>query len=146
MSRIRTYIVGRDRECDVRLDDSSVSRRHAECVRLADGRLYITDCATTNGTFVLEGEEWREVRQTFVEPSSHIRFGDYRMTAKRLNALCSRADAGASLGEADSGESSDSAGPGDDALDPSRGLVFDPQTGEVLEKEPQPLRRKRSER
>ena len=146
MSRIRTYVVGRDRECDVRLDDSSVSRRHAECVRLADGRLYVTDCATTNGTFVLEGEEWREVRQTFVEPSSHIRFGNCRMTVRRLSVLCSRDDAGASSGEMAGFVPSGSPRPEDDALDPSRGLVFDPETGEVLEKESQRVRRRRNER
>ena len=88
MSRIRTYVVGRGRGCDVRLDDPSVSRRHAELVRVAGGRLYVTDCATANGTFVLAGEAWREVRQAFVDPRGRIRFGDCRMSAARLDALC----------------------------------------------------------
>ena len=123
MSRIRTYVVGRARGCDVRLDDPSVSRRHAELVRVAGGRLYVTDCATANGTFVLAGEAWREVRQAFVDPRGRIRFGDCRMSAARLDALCAPGDGGASGGA-------------DEALDPTRGLVFDPETGEVLEKEP----------
>ena len=129
MSRIRTYVVGRG--CDVRLDNPSVSWRHAELVRVANGRLYVTDCATTNGTFVLAGEEWREVRQAFVDSSGQIRFGDCRMSAARLDALCAPDDGGAS-------------GAADEALDPTRGLVFDPETGEVLEKEPP--RARRSER
>ena len=143
MTRIRTYVVGRARGCDVRLDDSSVSRRHAELVRLPDGRLYVTDCATTNGTFVLGGGEWREVQQTFVEPIDRIRFGDCRMTAARLDALCPRDDARASGGEAAAPASAGSARKADEALDPTRGLVFDPETGEVLEKEPPRIRRKR---
>ena len=132
MSRIRTYVVGRARGCDILLEDASVSRRHAEIVRLPDGHLYVTDRATTNGTFVLVGDEWRPVRQTFVKPTDSIRFGDCQMTAARLDALCPRDGADAS---------GDEAGPApaaEDALDPSRGLVRDPETGEVLEKEPPP--------
>ena len=141
MSGIRTYVVGRDRECDVRLDDPSVSRRHAECVRLANGRLHVTDCATMNGTFVLDDEEWRAVRQTLVEPSDHIRFGDCRMTAARLAALCPRDDAGTAGGK--------SAGSGRGAieeLDASRGLVRDRETGELFEKEPPQRRGRRIKR
>ena len=134
MSRLRTYVVGRERGCDVRLDDASVSRRHAEVVRVSDGRLYVTDCATTNGTFVLDGGDWRAIRQTFLEPSARIRFGDCGMTAGRLDALCPRDDAGPS-GGGDAGVVLDGLTPPEEAtLDPSRGLVRDPETGEVLEK------------
>ena len=132
MSRIRTYVVGRERGCDVRLDDPSVSRRHAEFVRLADGRLYVTDCATTNGTFVLERGEWREIHQAFVGPGDDIRFGALRMPAARLKALCARDDAG--------GVGREAAG----ALDATSGLVRDAETGEVHEREPPRVRRRRS--
>jgi len=46
-------VIGRDPRCDVWVDHSGVSRRHAQ-IRIADGpdRPVITDLDSTNGTFV----------------------------------------------------------------------------------------------
>ncbi|HXY16647.1 MAG TPA: DUF3662 and FHA domain-containing protein [Gaiellaceae bacterium] len=45
----RTVVIGRSRECDVRLADSNVSRRHAELRQ--DGATYwLIDLGSTNGT------------------------------------------------------------------------------------------------
>ena len=139
MSRLRTYVVGRERGCDVPLDDASVSRRHAEIVRVSGGGLYVTDCATTNGTFVRDGGDWRAIRQAFLEPDGRVRFGGCEMTAAELAALCRREDAsppgaGRDAGGAQGG--SVPAAPEEAAPDPRRGLVRDPETGEILEQQP----------
>ena len=42
------FVLGRSRECDVRLDDPNVSRRHAE-VRREDGAFWVIDLGSTNG-------------------------------------------------------------------------------------------------
>ena len=141
MSRVRTYIVGRDDTCDVRLDvrldAPSVSRRHAEVVRVEAGRIHVADCATTNGTFVLADREWRPIGQALVEPADRLRFGEYEMTVTRFDALCRGGGAGPS-----DGERSGSAGaratppPAEDELDPTHGLEFEPETGQVVEKPP----------
>ena len=96
MPPIRTCIVGRERRCDVRLDDPSISRQHAEVVRVSGGRLYVTDRATTNGTFILDGDDWRRIRQAFLEPGGRVRFGDVEMSARRLDAWCARPGGGPS--------------------------------------------------
>jgi len=44
-------VIGRAAECDIRIDDSGVSRRHAE-VRYADGKVGIVDLGSTNGIAV----------------------------------------------------------------------------------------------
>lgn len=44
-------VLGRHRDCDVVLADSSVSRRHAE-IRLVSGRFVLLDLSSTNGTWV----------------------------------------------------------------------------------------------
>ncbi len=44
-------VIGRDLEAQVRLDDASVSRKHARIVR-RDGKIYLEDLGSTNGTFV----------------------------------------------------------------------------------------------
>ena len=86
MSRITTYLVGRDPRCECRIDDPSVSRRHAEVVAAPDGRFYVTDCASTGGTFVLRGGEWTRIRQAWVGPADRIRFGGREMAAADLAA------------------------------------------------------------
>ena len=122
MSRVRTYLVGRERDCDVRIDDASVSRYHAEVVRLSHGFLHVTDRVSANGTFVLDGGVWRPIRQSIVDPAGQIRFGAYELSAERLDAMCPRNGAQRSV---DTGPA--------DAPDPSRPLVRDPETGEILE-------------
>ena len=88
MSRITTYLVGRDPGCHVHLDDDSVSDRHAEVVRLADGRLYVTDCASTNGTYIVRGEAKQPIGQDFLPRTARIRFGEVVMGANELDAAC----------------------------------------------------------
>ena len=83
MSRVTTYLVGRDPRCHHRLRDPSVSRRHAEVVPAPDGRFYVTDCASIGGTFV-RGREWTRIRQAWVGPSDRIRFGGHEMAAADL--------------------------------------------------------------
>lgn len=43
-------VVGRSRECDVRLDDGNVSRRHVELIREGNGQWTLVDLGSTNGT------------------------------------------------------------------------------------------------
>jgi predicted component of type VI protein secretion system len=44
----RQVTLGRSRECDIRIDDPNVSRRHAE-IRQEDGAYWIVDLGSTNG-------------------------------------------------------------------------------------------------
>ena len=41
-------VLGRSRECDIRLDDANVSRRHAE-IRRENGNWWVVDLGSTNG-------------------------------------------------------------------------------------------------
>jgi FHA domain len=45
-------VVGRSRECDVRVDDGNVSRRHFELGRTEDSGWAVVDLGSTNGTEV----------------------------------------------------------------------------------------------
>ena len=47
----RVTVLGRSRECDVRVDDANVSRRHAE-IRQENGAFWIVDLGSTNGVEV----------------------------------------------------------------------------------------------
>lgn len=46
-----SIVIGRDEQADVRIDNPSVSRRHAE-IRLGDGGWVIDDLGSANGTFL----------------------------------------------------------------------------------------------
>lgn len=79
------YTVGRAPTCDIVLADESVSRVHAELVFLADGKLLITDCRSTQGTVLMRlGGAQISVRQELVSPLDTLRFGTITMPVKEL--------------------------------------------------------------
>jgi pSer/pThr/pTyr-binding forkhead associated (FHA) protein len=70
-----TTLIGRSPECDVFLDDVTVSRRHAELVR--DGeRITIRDLGSLNGTFVNR----RRIEEATLEDDDELQIGKYRLT------------------------------------------------------------------
>ena len=66
----QTIIAGRTAQCDLQLDDPSVSRRHCS-LTLERGVLQIKDLDSANGTFVNE----RQVREATARPGDLIRLG-----------------------------------------------------------------------
>ncbi len=68
-------LIGRSPECDVFLDDVTVSRRHAELVR--DGeRVTIRDLGSLNGTFVNR----RRIEEATLADDDELQIGKYRLT------------------------------------------------------------------
>ena len=47
----RSYVVGRDPECDIVISDAYASRQHA-VLRLEDGQWVLEDDGSSNGTYV----------------------------------------------------------------------------------------------
>ena len=71
-------LIGRSPDCDVFLDDVTVSRRHAELVR--DASAYtIRDLGSLNGTFVNR----RRIESAVLEDDDEVQVGKYRMTFLR---------------------------------------------------------------
>jgi hypothetical protein len=71
-------LIGRSPECDVFLDDVTVSRRHAELSR--DGNVFtIRDLGSLNGTFVNR----RRIESSVLEDDDEVQIGKYRMTFLR---------------------------------------------------------------
>jgi hypothetical protein len=68
-------LIGRSPDCDVFLDDVTVSRRHAELVR--DGDTFsIRDLGSLNGTYVNR----RRIESTVLEEEDEVQIGKYRLT------------------------------------------------------------------
>jgi hypothetical protein len=67
-------VVGRSRLCNCVISHSTVSRRHA-LLRSVEGRWWLRDCGSLNGTY-LNG--WRVVSETEVRPGDELTLGDVR--------------------------------------------------------------------
>lgn len=68
-------LIGRSPECDIFLDDVTVSRRHAELLR-DGGRFVIRDLGSLNGTFVNR----RRIETAALENDDEVQVGKYRLT------------------------------------------------------------------
>ena len=66
-------LVGRDEDCDVRLDHKSISKLHCVIVK-TDGLLLIRDLGSTNGTF-LNGRRLPENTPVRVGDGDRLQFG-----------------------------------------------------------------------
>lgn len=55
MSSVAGYTIGRDPAAAITVQYTPVSHLHAEVIPLPDGRVYVTDCASRNGTLINEG-------------------------------------------------------------------------------------------
>ena len=68
-------IVGRSPDCEIFLDDVTVSRKHATILRRGD-RVTIEDQSSLNGTFVNR----RRVESAPLEDGDELQIGKYRLT------------------------------------------------------------------
>jgi diguanylate cyclase (GGDEF)-like protein len=64
-------IIGRSREAHVRVDDVGISRKHTRIARTQDGRFYVEDLGSTNGTFVAA----RRVDRLELRPGDRVQVG-----------------------------------------------------------------------
>jgi hypothetical protein len=71
-------VIGRSPECDIFLDDVTVSRRHAELSRDAD-TFTIRDLGSLNGTFVNR----RRIESATLQDDDEVQIGKYRLTFLR---------------------------------------------------------------
>lgn len=67
--------IGRSPDCDIFLDDVTVSRLHAIVVDRADG-VWVEDQESLNGTFVNR----KRVEEARLDDADEIRVGRYRLT------------------------------------------------------------------
>lgn len=92
MSNFSTYRIGRGSDVDIRIDDRTVSRIHAELVVTAKGAYYLTDCGSSGGSYVARNGEWEAITQGFISPMDAILLGRYQTTAQQLMAMVNQGD------------------------------------------------------
>ncbi len=75
--RLGVSRVGRDRDCEFRIDHPTVSSLHCELALSSDG-IYIRDCDSTNGTFVNENP----VTEAWLVAGQKVRLGDVELVVE----------------------------------------------------------------
>jgi hypothetical protein len=73
-----TTLIGRSPECDIFLDDVTVSRRHAQLTREGDA-FTIRDLGSLNGTYVNR----RRIESAVLDDDDEVQIGKYRLTFLR---------------------------------------------------------------
>jgi hypothetical protein len=86
----QTYIIGR--KGDIYLEDHiyinspTVSRRHAT-MKIKNGRVYLRDLNSTNGTYFIENDSLVSFKEGYVSPSQPIAIGEVKCTINSLLAI-----------------------------------------------------------
>ena len=82
----RTFVVGR--EGHIYISSPTASKRHAEII-IIDGRIYLRDLNSTNGTYLLKNKRLVHFEEGYVNPLQPIMIGNQMHTIKRLLAIAS---------------------------------------------------------
>ncbi len=82
-----SLLIGRHPDCDIVIDDPTVSRRHAELSRVADQLYLLNDGGSTCGTFVLEPQGWKRISSARVRTADRIRLGAFEASVADIIKL-----------------------------------------------------------
>lgn len=87
-----TFTIGRAPGCEIHLAEASVSRRHAELVIGIGDVVYIVDCKSSHGTFVISDGDWMPIKQIYVKKTDRIRLGEYQSSVAALMEMIRKSD------------------------------------------------------
>ncbi len=104
------YRIGRSRENDIVLTDTTVSRQHSEIEDLGGGRFVLRDVGSSRGTHVEQAGAWQDVTETEVTADQPIMLGELKTSITALLKEAgiaapapSKADAAAASGPSSDG-------------------------------------------
>ncbi len=80
----RTFILGRDGH--IYIDSGTASKHHAE-MRITDGKIFLRDLDSTNGTFLVKNRTQVRFKEGFVNPMQPIVIGGKTYIIKDLLAI-----------------------------------------------------------
>lgn len=83
------YSIGRSSDCDVTIDDKTVSRQHAELETRGDGSITLRDLGSSFGTSMQQGDDWVDVSDTAttVTAETAVRLGEHETSVGALTAI-----------------------------------------------------------
>lgn len=78
---------GRETSCELVLEHPTVSRLHARIELADDGRVFVQDADSSNGTFLNRNDSWIRVKRITLCIGDRIRFGDCEVPLEKLTAV-----------------------------------------------------------
>jgi hypothetical protein len=84
MWTVKRYRIGRAETNDIVLEDGSVSREHAELVKLNRSTFLLRDLGSTYGTSARQGSDWHLVTAENVDYITPIRIGEIETTVAEM--------------------------------------------------------------
>lgn len=85
----RPRSIGRGSDCDLVIDDASVSRVHAQVDVTREGYLAVQDMDSSNGTFLYRKGRWLRAQRIVPGADDRLRLGDHEVSPQQLVALFS---------------------------------------------------------
>ncbi len=82
----RSYLLGR--EGHIYIDSPMVSKHHAE-IKIINGRIYLRDLNSTNGTYLFKNNSLVSFNEGYVSLLQSIVIGDQKHTIQNLLAIAS---------------------------------------------------------
>ncbi len=81
---MKTYVVGRNKKSDIHITnaDNTVSGFHLELIEDTDGKYYVIDRKSTNGTFHQQAKQ--KIQQSYVHFDEPLFLGSYKTTIRKL--------------------------------------------------------------
>ena len=80
----RKITIGRSTDCDLVLADMTVSRLHAELELLENNQLLLTDCHSSQGTFLISAGHEEKIKQQTVSKHDLLRFGNITIPVSEI--------------------------------------------------------------
>ncbi len=77
----RIFIIGR--EGHIKIDDPTVSKKHAE-IKIIDGEVYLRDLNSTNGTFLIKNKRLVPFKEGYVQLNQMLVLGNQKYRVKQL--------------------------------------------------------------
>ena len=84
---MKSFLVGRSKECEVVIADPTVSRRHAEFIVKSETEFVLVDCGSKFGTFLRHGDDWKQVTSTPVKIDDRIRLGQHETSIRTIMSV-----------------------------------------------------------
>ena len=81
---VKVISIGRDSACEISIPDQSVSRNHAQIFISNSGRLYLIDCKSYFGSFIINRDQKRQISQSEITVNDSLCFGNYEMSGQEL--------------------------------------------------------------
>jgi len=83
----RSYVIGR--EGHIPINSPTASKYHAT-IRVSDGKIYLRDLNSTNGTFIIRNNSRQLFKEGYVNPDQLIEIGDEEHSIQNLLAIAVR--------------------------------------------------------